>query len=180
MRIVGGKYRAKKLFAPENELIRPTSDRAREAVFNILYSAVGGVDGKKVLDVFAGTGALGFEALSRGAQKVCFIDKDVAVLLKNATMFSSEKQKIDVLRADVQNLPFAKDTFDIVFSDAPYDKGLNEIALKNLEQKGFLKNGTICIVETRKNEDMILPVEYALFDERVYGMAKIRFYTFCK
>ena len=72
MRIIAGKYRAKNLISPENKNVRPTSDRAREAVFSILYSLVGGVKSKKVLDDFAGTGAFGFEALSREASKVCF------------------------------------------------------------------------------------------------------------
>jgi len=180
MRIIAGKYRAKKLIAPENMNVRPTSDRAREAIFNILYSVAEGVEQKKVLDVFAGTGALGFEALSRGAQSVCFIDKDTGLLQKNAAMFTSEKEKISIVRADVMNLPLSKEKFDIVFSDAPYDKGLNEIAFNQLKDKGFLENGAICIIETRKNEILKLPIDFSLFDERMYGMAKISFYTFCK
>ena len=179
MRIIAGQYRAKKLIAPENTDIRPTSDRAREAVFNILYSAVGGVEEKNVLDVFAGTGAMGFEALSRGAHHVCFIDKDVEVVLKNANMFAKEKEKVCVLRANVENLPRAREQFDIVFLDAPYDKGLNEMALTNLLNKGFLKNGAVCVVETRKNEQLKLPENFKPFDERIYGMAKLSFYTFC-
>lgn len=178
MRIIAGKYRAKQLITPKTFAVRPTADRTREAVFSILYSLLGPLENKSVLDVFAGTGAFGFEALSRGAKNVCFIDKDVQTLQKNAVLFEKEKNIFQILRADVSNLPAASQTFDIIFSDAPYDKGLNEIALSNLQKKGFLKNGALCIVETRNNEELNLPENFQLTDERIYGMAKIRFYTF--
>ena len=178
MRIVAGKYRGKKLIAPEGSDIRPTSDRAREAVFNILYSTIGGVEGKKVLDVFAGTGAFGLEALSRGAQSVCFIDKNIKTLQKNLNLFSSEKDKIKAICSDVAFLPQSSEGYDLIFSDAPYDKGLNECAIENLLAKGFVKNEALCLVETRRNEQLKMPQGFELFDERVYGMAKVWFYVF--
>lgn len=178
MRIIAGKYRAKQLITPKTFDVRPTADRAREAVFSILYSMLGSLEDKSVLDVFAGTGAFGFEALSRGAQNVCFIDKDIQTLQKNAALFEKEKSIFQILRTDISKLPPAPKAFDIIFSDAPYDQGLNEKALLNLQQKGFLKNGSLCIVETRNNEDLILPENFCLNDERIYGMAKIRFYTY--
>lgn len=178
MRIIAGKYRGKKLVAVQSADIRPTEDRVREAVFNILYSITGSFEGKNVLDVFAGTGAFGLEALSRGAQKICLIDKNTQTLQKNVALFEKERDTIEILRTDISSLPHAKYAFDIVFSDAPYDLGLNEIALQNLALKGFLKDGTLCIVETRNNEIINLPQTFHLADERTYGMAKIRFYTF--
>ena len=178
MRIISGKYRGKKLTAPIPIGIRPTEDRVREAVFNILYSICPNFEGKNILDVFAGTGAFGLEALSRGAAKICFIDQNIQTLQKNIALFETDSKSIEILRADILNLPRAKNTFDIVFSDAPYDQGLNEKALQNLALKGFLKNGALCIVETRKNESLSLPETFHLEDERTYGMAKIRFYTF--
>jgi len=178
MRIIAGKYRGKNLITPKTAGIRPTEDRVREAVFSILYSLLGTLTEKSVLDVFAGTGAFGLEALSRGAKNVCFIDKDVSTLSKNTALFEKEKHILQTLRADISNLPCAPSSFDIVFSDAPYDQGLNEKALANLQKKGFLKHGTLCIVETRKTEDLNLPENFQCIDERVYGMAKIRFYTF--
>lgn len=178
MRIVAGKYRGKKLITPENMDVRPTSDRARESIFNILYSKFGDLQGKKVLDVFAGTGALGFEALSRGATKVCFIDKDVKLVRRNMALFSAEKDNINILCADACRLPKAKDGYDFIFSDAPYDKGLNEKALMCLAQNGFILPEAVCVVETRRNENLNLPDKFEAFDERVYGMAKIWFFVF--
>lgn len=178
MRIIAGKYRGKKLIAPKNSNIRPTEDRVREAVFSILYSLFGDLVEKRILDVFAGTGAFGLEALSRGAKNICLIDKDTETLSKNTALFEKEKDNIQILRADINNLPYAQNAFDIVFSDAPYDKGLNEKAFLSLQKKGFLKNGTLCIIETRNNENLLLPENFQLTDERIYGMAKISFYTF--
>ena len=106
------------------------------------------------------------------------VDKYIQTLQKNIALFETDSKSIEILRADILNLPRAKNTFDIVFSDAPYDQGLNEKALQNLALKGFLKNGALCIVETRKNESLSLPETFHLEDERTYGMAKIRFYTF--
>lgn len=178
MRIVAGRYRGKKLIAPQGIDIRPTSDRAREAIFNILYSAIGGVEGKKVLDVFAGTGAFGLEALSRGAQSVCFIDKNIKTLQKNLNLFSLEKDKIKTICSDVSSLPKSNENYDLIFSDAPYDKGLNECAFESLLTKGFVKNGAWCLVETRHNEQLKMPSGFELLDERIYGMAKVWFYVF--
>ena len=135
MRIISGKYRGKKLIAPKSINIRPTEDRVREAVFSILYSLLGPLEEKSVLDVFAGTGAFGLESLSRGARNVCFIDKDIETLSKNTALFEKEKDNMKILHADISNLPYTSNSFDIVFSDAPYDKGLNEKALLNLQNK---------------------------------------------
>ncbi|MBR6327734.1 MAG: 16S rRNA (guanine(966)-N(2))-methyltransferase RsmD [Alphaproteobacteria bacterium] len=178
LRIVAGLYRGKKLFAPSDENVRPTSDRAREAIFSILYSKIGPLENKTVLDVFAGTGAIGFEALSRGAKSVSMIDKDTSLILKNAALFEKEKNRLTILKADIASLPRSNTAFDVVFSDAPYDKGLNETALCNLTKNGFIKNGALCIIETRHNENLVLPDNFELIDERHYGMAKVGFYVF--
>lgn len=178
MRIIAGKYRGKNLISPENHNVRPTSDRAREAIFNILYSLIDGVREKKVLDVFAGTGAFGLEALSRGASSVCLIDQDTKLLCKNSALFEKEKEKICILKADILRLPVSKEKYDIIFSDAPYDMGLNEKALSQLAEKDFLSNDALCIVETRYNEDLNLSDSFELINERIYGMAKVRFYIF--
>ncbi|MBP5615143.1 MAG: 16S rRNA (guanine(966)-N(2))-methyltransferase RsmD [Alphaproteobacteria bacterium] len=178
LRIVAGLYRGKKLFAPSDENVRPTSDRAREAIFSILYSKIGLLEDKSVLDVFAGTGAIGFEALSRGAKLICFIDKDTTLAQKNAALFEKEKSRFHIMKADIAHLPHSSTAYDIVFLDAPYDRGLNEIALKNLTDNGFIKNGALCIIETRHNENLVLPDNFELIDERRYGMAKVGFYVF--
>ncbi len=178
LKITSGKYRAKKLFSPTGDAVRPTGERARQAIFNILYSKIGTLEGKSFLDVFAGSGAMGFEALSRGAESVCLIDKDTQYITKNAALFRADMTKINIIQADIARLPQAQKSYDIVFSDAPYDKGLNETAMQNLILKGFLKNDSVCILEVRHNEEIILPHAFEIFDQRIYGMAKVYFYIF--
>ncbi len=178
MRIIGGKYRGKKLFTPNGKEIRPTADRAREALFNILYSQLGGLQKERVLDVFAGTGAFGLEALSRGAENVIFIDKDTGLLNKNASLFPAEKSKITIISADATQLPPARKKATLAFLDAPYAKGLSAPALENLDKKNWLEDGALCLVEMRRDEFLTSPVCYEKYDERAYGLAKIMFYRY--
>lgn len=176
MRIVAGQYRGKKLFSPNTDNIRPTSERAREAIFNILNSRLGSDYSKiHLLDVFAGTGAFGYEGLSRGMASVTFVDKDVKPAQKNAKLFSKEREKISFVTADASKLPKARKKYDLVFCDAPYAKGLSEKALSGLAAGDWLADGAICIVETKNNEQFALPENFALIDERIYGLAKISF-----
>ncbi len=180
MRIIAGKYRGKKLFSPTREGVRPTSDRAREALFSVLYSRFGGFSGLSVIDIFAGTGAFGLEALSRGAEKALLIDKDTALATKNAALFPDFKQKLEVLRADACHLPYAKQTYNLVFCDAPYAKGLTEPALTELAKKSWLLEGAFCMVEVRKDEALTPPLGFCKTDEKIYGLAKVIFLTFDK
>ena len=176
MRIVGGKYRGKKLWAPEGKNVRPTSERAREAIFNILYSHIGGDYSEiSLLDVFAGTGAFGLEALSRGFKDVTFVDVDIIPVQKNAKMFTSESEKINIIKADATRLPKARRKFDMVFADAPYAMGLTEQALQQFIKQGWLKEKSLCIVEVRQDERFEISEEFELIDERVYGLARILF-----
>lgn len=178
MRIIAGKYRGKKLFAPDNYEVRPTAERAREALFNILYSHLGGFAQCRVLDVFAGTGAFGLEALSRGAQEVALIDKNIRLAQKNAQLFSQDIDKIALISADAAALPFASKPFNLLFMDAPYAKGLSEKAILSLQQKGWLEDNALCLVEMRKDEVLNLPENFVFYDERIYGLAKIAFYIY--
>lgn len=174
MRIIGGKYRGKNLISPDNGKVRPTSDRAREAMFNILRSRLGnGWSELKLLDVFAGSGAFGLEALSQGCGEVTFIDLDVRPLLKNVALFEAEKSRIKVLNRDALKLSTASESYDILFMDAPYKQGMSEKVLTLLAENGWLKNGALCLIEVEKDEDLILPQGYSLLDERRYGLAKI-------
>ncbi len=176
MRIVGGKYRGKKLWAPEGKEVRPTSERAREAIFNILYSKLGGDYGEFVLlDVFCGTGAFGFEALSRGFKHVTFCDIDTIPVQKNARLFTAEKEKFDILKADATRLPRPRRHYDAVFMDAPYALGLSAPALEQLTAQGWLNENALCIVEIRQDERWLLPDGFELLDERVYGLARVLF-----
>lgn len=176
MRIVGGKYRGKKLWAPEGKNVRPTSERAREAVFNILYSHLGGdYADLELLDVFAGTGAFGLEALSRGFKKITFIDVNTSAVEKNIKMFATESEKLQVIKADATRLPKARHKYDMVFMDAPYAKDLTEQALQQLIKQGWLKEKSLCIAEIRQDERFEIPEEFELIDERVYGLARVLF-----
>ena len=171
MRIIGGKYRGKKLISPVSQNIRPTSDKAREAVFNILRSRLNGQFGKlSLIDVFAGSGAFALEALSQGFAKVAMVDIDTKDLLKNVALFANEKEKITVVKSDINNIPQSGSKFDVLFMDAPYNKGMTEIALEKM--MSFLNDGALCIIELEKNERCSLPDGYKLVDERKYGIAK--------
>ncbi len=176
MRIIGGLYRGKKIFSPLSEKVRPTSDRARESVFNILTSKLLKPWSQiNLADIFAGTGAFAFEALSRGAQSVTLIDIDISSATKNAALFSSEKNKIEIIKADATCLFSAPRTFDIIFLDAPYHKGLNEQAITAILQKKWLSDDGICIVETAADETLHFPTELNLIDKRRYGVAQFWF-----
>ena len=176
MRIISGQYRGKKLFSPASDKVRPTSDRAREALFNILHAMLENPWPEyKFLDIFSGTGAVGLEALSRGAKQVCLIDIAPQTALKNAALFPAQQEQIRVIRADAQCLPFSKDAYDIVFLDAPYKKGLSETALLQLHAQNWLKHNALCLVEVEKSETLSVPECYQVFDERIYGLAKIIF-----
>ena len=176
MRIIAGNYRGKKLFSPESDKVRPTADRAREALFNILHSSLEkDWSAYKLLDVFAGTGAFALEALSRGAAAVALIDKDTRSLEKNVALFPKEKERISVFRQNVLSLPPSAGRYDLLFMDAPYNQGLSEPALRELAAKGWLKPGALCLVEVEKNEQLHIPACYEWQEERIYGLAKVIF-----
>ena len=172
MRIIGGKYRGKKLFSPMSDNVRPTSDKAREALFNIMRSRLGqNFSSLKLIDIFSGSGAFGLEALSQGFSKVVLVDIDTKDLQKNVKLFENEKTKIEVVKADVTKFIPVSDKFDVVFMDAPYNKGLSEIALQNVAK--YLNDGALCLIELAKNEVCNLSECYRLLDERNYGIAKV-------
>ena len=161
MRIIGGKYRGKKLWAPVGKDVRPTAERAREAVFNILYSHL--------------NTEFGLEAISRGFKSVTFVDKDVTAVTRNAKMFPAEQEKINIIKADALNLPRLRRRFDMVFMDAPYAKGLTEQVLAQVVAKQWLAENAICIAEVRSDEKIVIPDTLELIDERLYGLARILF-----
>lgn len=176
MRIIAGIYRGKKLLSPVSEKVRPTSDRAREAIFNILYSKLPvSLSEISLLDVFSGSGAFALEAISRGVKKVGMIDLDTRDLLKNVALFPNEKNKIQVMKLNAENLPPASGRYDLLFMDAPYHCGLSEKALCQLSEKGWLKDGALCIIEVKRSESLPLPKRYEQVDERIYGLAKVLF-----
>jgi len=179
MRIIGGKYRGKKLFSPQENGVRPTSDRARESVFNILNSMLPMEWSEyRLADLFAGTGAFALEALSRGVSTITMVDINTSIIKKNAALFPIEKEKIKIITADAAKLGQNLQKYNLLFMDAPYNKGLSELALLSLSQNDWLEDGAICIVETEKKEKLPLPAGFELTDERIYGLAKISFLVY--
>ncbi len=180
MRIVAGRHRGRRLVAPEGLAVRPTADRTREALFNILGQGRGGpppLEGARVLDAFAGTGALGLEARSRGAGFVTFMESQptaLAALQRNIESLA-ERAHAKALRADVLHPPKAEDAAHIVLMDPPYGQGLAEPALEALTTAGWIAAGTIIIIELMAKEPFAPPAGFAVTDQRKYGKARLVF-----
>jgi 16S rRNA (guanine966-N2)-methyltransferase len=184
MRIVSGRFKSRALLSPSGKGTRPTSDRARQAIFNILEHAVWRPfilpENANVLDIFAGTGALGLEALSRGAADIIFIENDRAALEAcrgNIDSFgvSAETRliKADALRPPP--LPADAAPRNLVFLDPPYGKGWGAAALTALAAKGWLAPDAVCVLEMSKKEPEETPAGFTLADTRTYGIAAVRF-----
>jgi 16S rRNA (guanine966-N2)-methyltransferase len=181
LRIVGGRHRGRIIAAPEGQSTRPTASRAREALFNIQAQANWRPDGTsplvdaRVLDAFAGTGALGLEALSRGATYVTFLDNDSAAvrLIGENIATLRETAAAKVVRADAIRPPPGREPCDLVFLDPPYRSGQAAPALAALSAAGWVAPGAIVTVELAYNEDMVPPAGFEAIDERRYGAAKI-------
>lgn len=180
MRIVGGEFRGRPLLAPRDNAIRPTSERSREAVFNILAHRFGGrLEGVRVLDLFAGTGALGLEALSRGADYCLFVEESAtarALIRANVEAFALQG-RTRIFRRDATNPGEAGtlQAFGLVFADPPYGKGLGERALQAAGRGGWLLPGALCVVEEAAQALFDPGAGFTLLDERNYGETTIRF-----
>jgi 16S rRNA (guanine966-N2)-methyltransferase len=181
IKIIGGKHRGRSLDTPEGMTTRPTSNRARESLFNILMHAGWNEDGTsplveaRVLDAFAGSGALGIEALSRGAAHATFLDNDamaIRVIGENLRTIG-EAANAKVIRGDATRPPQQREGCDLIFLDPPYRSGLAAPALTALAEAGWLKSGAVATVELANTEDIIPPTRFEAIDERRYGAAKI-------
>lgn len=181
MRVIGGNWRGRRLDAPEGKAVRPTGDRAREAVFNILehgrHTGGGGspIRGARVLDAFAGSGALGIEALSRGAAHATFLDDSPAALAaveRNLAALGGTGAAT-VRRADCLAPPRAQEPCGIVFLDPPYDEGLAAPALAALATAGWIADGALCVVELSREGAFAPPDGFAAVDDRRYGQARV-------
>jgi len=177
MRITGGTYKNRKLFVPEGQTIRPTTDRMRQSLFNVLAHASWAQDfdlnGAKVLDIFCGTGALGLEALSRGAAHCLFIDTDIHAAQRNTAFLNHEDFRI--VRANALTFGKGRADIDLVFMDPPYHKDLIAPAIDNLIAQGWLADGCILVIEAEKNLTLTLPLEK--LDQR--GQASSEIHIFC-
>lgn len=175
MRVVGGRFRGRALAPPASETTRPTSDRVREAMFNILAHGIEDftIEGIRVLDLFAGTGALGVEALSRGAAFCMFVDDDAdarGAIRTNVDNFGLTGVT-KIFRRDATGLGDAGKYggFDLLFADPPYGKGLAERALASAAAGGWLTPGAIVVVEERLGVPLDLPRGFSLIDRRGWG-----------
>jgi 16S rRNA (guanine966-N2)-methyltransferase len=181
MRIVGGRLRGRPLAAPRSNAIRPTSDRLRESLFNILKHAYDLPDAEtRVLDLFAGTGALGLEALSRGAAHALFVESGVEGrgLIRTNIETLGLTGVTRLLRRDATDLGRAGTIapFDLVFCDPPYGKGLGERALISAAAGGWLKPETLCVVEERAGTPLEAPAGFVLLERREAGDSELMFF----
>jgi 16S rRNA (guanine966-N2)-methyltransferase len=183
VRIVGGRLRGRLLEAPASRAIRPTSERLRESIFDILvHRHVGVVEGARVVDLFAGSGALGIEALSRGAKFALFVDNGPearALLRANVEAFALGGVT-RIWRADATLLGKAPagPPFTLAFLDPPYEKGLAGPALTGLVEGGWLASGAVVVVEESAEAEIGAPTALRMVDERVYGETKVVFLAY--
>ena len=173
MRVVGGRLRGRNLAAPASREIRPTADRLRESLFNILVHAYENpVEGARVLDLFAGTGALGIEAISRGAGFALFVDNgaEARALLRNNIEALGLGGVTKVFRRDATELGPAHpvEPFSLVFLDPPYGKGLAEKALASLRDGGWLTKAALLVVEEAKAAAFTAPEGFVELERRAY------------
>jgi 16S rRNA (guanine966-N2)-methyltransferase len=178
MRIVAGKFRAKRIEAPKGLATRPTSDRVRQALFNVLEHGAPQFDftNARVLDLFAGSGALGLEAMSRGARFCLFVEESAdarAAIRRNVEALSLTGTS-KIWRRDATKLGEAgsMQPFDLIFLDPPYGKGLGLDALQSASN-GWIRDGAIAVLEERADAEVEPPASFEELDARVYGVTKI-------
>ena len=179
MRIIAGRWKGMPLRGPENSLTRPTSDRLREAIFNILNSYLMkenlSFDALRVLDCFAGTGALGLEALSRGAQSVTFIEKSTEACRSIRTNIDDLKAQTQchIIQSDVLNLRISSVSYHLIFLDPPYGQALCEKALENLLNQQWLADHAVVVVESGASESLTFSDGFQLLSDRRVGSARV-------
>ena len=180
MRIVGGRLKGRALKSPGSDAIRPTSDRLRETVFNILAHSYGNpVAGARVIDLFAGTGAMAIEALSRGAAFALLVDQGAqasAIIRANfAALDLGGAARI--LRRDARKLGAAPEgeSFSLALLDPPYGKGLVPPTLKALRDRGWLGTGALAVIEERAGAEVALPDGFIVRERRRFGATQVVF-----
>lgn len=181
MRVVGGRLRGRKIAAFEEGSVRPTADRVRESIFNVLEHSIAdfSLDKIHVLDLFAGAGALGIEALSRGAAYCLFVESDArarAAIRRNIDNLGLAG-RTKVFRRDATNLGVApkRESFRLAFLDPPYGKGLATLALASADRGRWLAPGAVAIVEDRRDTSLHLPANFEQLDQRLWGSARVTF-----
>ena len=174
MRIISGQWRGRKLAAPEGDGTRPTADRTRETLFSMLVSRLGSFEGLRCADLFAGSGALGLEALSRGAAHCLFAEQAAPAIRAIRTNIANLKaqSQTDVRASSVMALGPSKQAFDLVFLDPPYDTGAGSVAIDKLARLGWINEATwVCLETGLKEEPRVRGFD--VMAERVVGKARI-------
>lgn len=172
MRIIAGQWRGRQLVAPKGDATRPTADRTREGLFSMLGSRLGSFEGLRVADFFAGSGALGLEALSRGAASCAFVEQDKPALDALRSNIATLKAQADIRAQSVMTLPLTKEPFDLILIDPPYGTGAGQVALDRCRRLGWVSNSALVSIETARDETIDL-TGFEVDAERVYGKAKI-------
>ncbi len=181
MRVVGGKFRGRTLASPSHEGLRPTADRVRESLFNILLHGIAGFDiaGARIVDLFAGTGALGIEALSRGAAFCLFVEEsaEARALIRTNVEALGLTGVTRIFRRNATDLgPAGTMTpFDLAFLDPPYGQGLGEAALGALAQGRWLAPGAVVVLEECATAEIVLAPNFAELDRRTYADTQLIF-----
>jgi 16S rRNA (guanine966-N2)-methyltransferase len=173
MRIIAGEWRGRKLATPQGAATRPTADRVRETLFSMLGSRLGSLEELRVADLYAGSGALGLEALSRGAALACFVEQDpraIAAIRANVTALGAD-DRTRILARSVENLP-SEQPFDLLFADPPYASGSGTAALGRVLDAGWAASGAWLAIETGRGEP-IDPLGCTVDSQRDVGRARI-------
>jgi len=173
VRIIAGEWRGRTIEAPPGQSTRPTADRVREALFSMLTSRLGSFEGLRVADLFAGSGALGFEAISRGASHVTFVERDpnaIAAIKRNADKLKAS-DRIQILSGSALALP-KSEPFDLILADPPYAEGSGGTIVQAVHKAGWLAPGSWFSVETARG-DVIDPAELAIEAVRDVGRARL-------
>ncbi|HEU4961484.1 MAG TPA: 16S rRNA (guanine(966)-N(2))-methyltransferase RsmD [Sphingomonas sp.] len=175
MRIVAGQWRGRPLAAPRGDATRPTADRTREALFSMLASRLGSFDGLAVADLFAGSGALGLEALSRGAASCLFVEQDRAALdALRANIAKLGAEAADVRAQSVLALGPVRAPLDLILMDPPYGTGAGGVALDRLARLGWTGPGSWISIETARDEEVAV-AGFAIDATRIHGKARLTF-----
>ncbi|WP_347091256.1 16S rRNA (guanine(966)-N(2))-methyltransferase RsmD [Sphingomonas parapaucimobilis] len=172
MRVIAGQWRGRPLVAPKGDVTRPTADRTREALFSMLTARLGDFEGLAVGDFFAGSGALGIEALSRGAASCLFVEQDRAALDALRANLARLEAKGDVRASSVMALGPARAPLDLILMDPPYATGAGSVALDKLARLGWVGAGTLVSIETAKQEDVEI-AGFTVDASRVHGKARL-------
>ena len=180
MRIVGGRFGGRTIHSPSGQSVRPTGERVRESLFNILEHGDYRLEGARVIDLFAGSGALGLEGISRGAVFALFVEEAAAprAAIRENIEHLALTGMTRIFRRDATKLgaiPAGITPFDLAFIDPPYDRELVVPSLQALHHGGWLADRATIVVETRDSETFPLPEAFVLVDERIYGETKLRF-----